>query len=88
MSSHTERLLKMVSVAFLFGTRHLWEVVENKPASLFVVSMGKALNRMPHLYVKTGNPEMATPKRVQTYHPNHSDASLSREWRINMANEI
>ena len=34
---------------------------------------------------KTGDPEMATPKRVRTYSPKHSDTSLPREWRINMA---
>ena len=36
---------------------------------------------------KTGNPEIATPKHVQTYCPKHNDTSLSREWRINMANK-
>ena len=36
---------------------------------------------------KTGDPEMATPKRVRTSRPKHSDTSLSREWRINMANK-
>ena len=36
---------------------------------------------------KTGDPEMATPKRVRTRRPKHSDISLSREWRINMANK-
>ena len=35
---------------------------------------------------KTGDPEMATPKRVRTSRPKHSDTTLSREWRINMAN--
>ena len=30
---------------------------------------------------------MATPKRVRTYRPKHSDTSLSRKWRINMANK-
>ena len=34
---------------------------------------------------KTGDPEMATPKRLRTYRPKHSDTSLSRGWRINMA---
>ena len=47
LSSHTKRLQKMVSTASLLGARHLWEVVENKPASSFVVSLGKALNRTP-----------------------------------------
>ena len=31
---------------------HLGEVVENKPASSLVVSLGKALNGTPHLYVE------------------------------------
>ena len=89
MSSHTERFLKMVSIAFLVGARHLWEVVENKPASSLVVSLGKALNGTPRptFVWKTGDPEIATPKQVQTYRPKHSDTSLSREWRINMANK-
>ena len=37
--------------------------------------------------VKIGDPEMATSKRVRTYRPKHSDTSLSREWRTNMANK-
>ena len=37
----------MVFTASLLGARHLGEVVENKPASLLVVSLGKALNGMP-----------------------------------------
>ena len=37
----------MVSTASLLGARHLWEVVENKPASSLVVPMGKALNGTP-----------------------------------------
>ena len=42
----------MSSAASLLGVRHLGEVVENKPASSLVVSLGKALNEMPHLYVE------------------------------------
>ena len=57
--------------------------MENKLASLLVVSLGKTLNWMPHLYVE----EIATPKRVQTYHSKHSDTSLSCKWKINMANK-
>ena len=30
--------------------------------------------------------EIATYKRVRTYRPKHRDTSLSREWRINIAN--
>ena len=41
----------------------------------------------PTFMWKTGDPEMATPKRVLTHRPKHSDISLSREWRINMANK-
>ena len=47
-----QKTLKMVSIASLLGARHLWEVVENKPASSLVVSLGKALNATPHLYVE------------------------------------
>ena len=81
----------MVSTASLLGARHLWEVVENKPASSFVVFLGKALNGTPHLYVedrwpinleKSNSQESADfPSKVQRYN------SLSREWRINMANK-
>ena len=42
----------MASAASLLGTRNLWEVVENKPASSLVVSLGKALNGMPRLYME------------------------------------
>ena len=34
----------MVSMASLLGARHLRGVVENKPASLVVMSLGKTLN--------------------------------------------
>ena len=47
-----QNTLKMVSTASLLGARHLWEVVENKPASSLVVSLGKALIGTPHLYVE------------------------------------
>ena len=42
-----QKTFKMVSVASLLGARHLEEVVENKSASLLVVSLGKALNGTP-----------------------------------------
>ena len=48
----SRRTLKMVSIAFLLGAQHFWEVVENKPTSSLVVSLGKALNGTPHLYVE------------------------------------
>ena len=47
-----QKTLKIVPIASLLGARHLWEVVKNKPASSLVVSLGKALNGMPHLYVE------------------------------------
>ena len=37
----------MVFTSSLLGTQHLGEVVENKQASLLVMSLGKALNGMP-----------------------------------------
>ena len=42
----------MASAASLLGARHLRKVVENKPASSLVVSLGKALNGTPHFYVE------------------------------------
>ena len=79
---------KKVSIASLLGARHLWEVVENKPAKFAccVLGQGKLTGR-PTFMCKTVDPEMATPKRVQTYRPTHSDTSLFREWRINKANK-
>ena len=69
----------MVSAASLLGARHLGEVVENKPASSLVVSLGKALNGTPHLYVEDRWPinlekKKATPKRVRTSRSKYSDA--------------
>ena len=66
----------MASIASVLGARHLGEVVENKPASSLVVSLGKALNGTPTFMWKTGGPdtsEIATPKRVRTYRLKHSD---------------
>ena len=37
----------MVFTASLLGAPHIRDSVENKPASLLVVSFGKALNGMP-----------------------------------------
>ena len=37
----------MLSAASLLGARHLGEVLENKPASFLVVSLGKALSGTP-----------------------------------------
>ena len=37
----------MVFTSSLLGAQHIKDSVENKPASSLVVSLGKALNRMP-----------------------------------------
>ena len=42
-----QKTSKMVFTASLLGTQHLVEVVENKPASSLVVSLGKTINGMP-----------------------------------------
>ena len=47
-----QKTLKMASAASLLGVQHLGEVVENKPASSLVVSLGKALNGTPRFYVE------------------------------------
>ena len=47
-----QKTLKMVFTASLLRARYLGEVVENRPASSLVVSLGKALNGTPHLYVE------------------------------------
>ena len=59
--------LKMVSIAFLLGARHLRGIVENKLAC-FVLGQG-TFRDAPNFMWKTGGPDtlkMATPKRVQT----------------------
>ena len=73
----------MVSTASLLGARHLWEVVENKPASSLVVSLGKALNGTPpplcgRQVVQTPQ-KMATTKRVRTSRPKYEGQSISNE---------
>ena len=82
----------MVSTASLLGARHLWEVVENKPASSLIVFLGKALNGTPpplcgRQVVQTPQ-KMATPKRVRTSRPKYSDTIHFLvnmiKWRINM----
>ena len=44
---HAKRLQKMVFTASLLGAQHNRDSVENKPASLLVVSLGKTLKGMP-----------------------------------------
>ena len=54
----------MVFTASLLGAQHLVEVVENKPAGSLVVSLGKALNGTPHLYVEDRWPSFPSEERV------------------------
>ena len=42
-----QKTLKNDIHSFLFGARHLGKVVQNKPASSLVVSLGKALDVTP-----------------------------------------
>ena len=42
-----QKTLKMVFTASLLGAQHSMEVVENKPASSLVASLGKTLNGTP-----------------------------------------
>ena len=42
-----QKTLKMVFIASLLGAQQNRDSVENKPASLLVVSMGKTLNGIP-----------------------------------------
>ena len=42
-----KNLKKMIFTASLLGAQHKKSSVENKPASLLVVSMGKVLDGMP-----------------------------------------
>ena len=46
-SSHTKKLLKIVFTASLLRAHQNRNSVENKPASLLVVSLSKTINRMP-----------------------------------------
>ena len=43
--------LKLVFRAFLLDAQHYRDSVDNKPASLLVAPLGKALGRIPHLGV-------------------------------------
>ena len=42
-----QKTLKIGIYSSLLGAQHIRDSVENKPASLLVVSLGKALNGMP-----------------------------------------
>ena len=58
--------LKLVFTASLLDAQHSRKSVENKPASLLVVPLGKALGGIPHLGVVDRWP--ATPKRARIAH--------------------
>ena len=69
--------LKLVFTASLRDTRYLRDSLKNKPASILVVSLGKALCGIPHLCVV--DRWLATPKRARI-----ALRSLSRDRRIDM----
>ena len=54
----------MVSTASVLGARHSRDVVENKPASSLVGSLGKALNRSPPLLCGRQVPSFSSEERV------------------------
>ena len=55
--------LKLVFATSLFDFQHGRNSVENKPASLLVVPLGKALSEIPHLGVV--DRWLAIPKRAR-----------------------
>ena len=76
VESYQKTFKKMASAASLLGARYLWEVVENKPASSLVVSLGKALNGTHHLYVEDRWPinlEKGNSQASATSRPKYSD---------------
>ena len=75
----------MVSIASLLGVRHLWRLGKISRQVRLLRPWARHLTGRPTFMWKTSDPEIAT-KRVRTHRPKHSDTSLSREWRINMAN--
>ena len=58
--------LKLVFTASLLDAQQYRDSVENKPASLLVVPLGKALSGIPHLGVV--DRWLATPKRARIAH--------------------
>ena len=58
--------LKLVFTASLLDAQHYKDSVENKPASLFVMQLGKALSWIAHLGVV--DRWLATPKRARIAH--------------------
>ena len=72
-----QQTLKMVSTASLLSARHLWEIVESKPASSLVVSLGKALNETAHRYV-----EDRCPRHLEKSNSKASAAILSKNIAI------
>ena len=82
----------MVSTASLFSAPHLKDVVENKPASSLVVSLGKALNGTPPPLCRKQVAQ--TPRKWQLPSEcgrpvqNIAMQFASREWKINMDNTL
>ena len=55
--------LKLIFTASLLDAQHYGDSVENKPASLLVVPLGRAFSGIPHLGVV--DRWLATPKRAR-----------------------
>ena len=67
------KTLKNCIYSFPAWAQHLRKVVENKQASLLVVSLGKALNWTPHLYV-----EDRWPRHLENSYSHASEDVLSK----------
>ena len=73
-SSHTKRLLKIISTASLVGAGHLERLWRTSRQVRLWRPWAKPLTGRPHLYVEDRWPRhLGNPKRVRTYHPKHSD---------------
>ena len=85
VESH-QKTLKMVSITFLLGAGHLCAVWGTSRQVRLLCPWARHLTGCPTFMWKTSGPEITTPKCGLTIQK-HSDTSLSREWRINIANQ-
>ena len=81
-----QKTLKNGILSSLLGVRHLGEVMENNPAGLHILSLSKAFNGRPRLYVEDGWPKLLANGNSQASADVSSKIweynSLSREWRL------
>ena len=70
--------LKLVFTASLLDDQHQWNSVEDKPGSVLVVPLGKALSGIPPSWCGR---QMAGNSQARSY---SALISLSRDRRINM----